>query len=257
MRPRPVQGSLKKPNTIYPGEARSVMLLRTVSFLFVAAMAASCSLTTTPSAAVAETDIPAEGEGEGEGEVPTPCASDDDCATDVAPLCDVTTGACIAGEVPAEGEGEGEDECGPGVSCGNDLLFCHQEATGERLCKPLPDRCLDDRDCTDASKPSCDVTNAVCVADPATGGDEGEGEGEPPVVHHDNDNDGFSDLVDCDDEDATVHPGAGAIQAGIEVCGDGIDQDCSGSDAACAPNNPPSGGAADADNDGYSTANGT
>ena len=33
---------------------------------------------------------------------------------------------------------------------------------------------------------------------------------------------------DCDDGDASVHPGA------VEVCGDGIDQDCRGGDLACA-----------------------
>jgi hypothetical protein len=33
--------------------------------------------------------------------------------------------------------------------------------------------------------------------------------------------------ADCDDADASVHPGA------PEVCGDGVDQDCSGGDQAC------------------------
>jgi putative metal-binding protein len=40
---------------------------------------------------------------------------------------------------------------------------------------------------------------------------------------------GFTCLgdVDCDDTDYTIHPGA------TDVCGDGIDQDCSGTDEVC------------------------
>jgi len=36
-----------------------------------------------------------------------------------------------------------------------------------------------------------------------------------------------SDSTDCDDTDATVHPG------GVDYCGDGIDSDCSGSEIPC------------------------
>ncbi|MEM6957233.1 MAG: peptidoglycan DD-metalloendopeptidase family protein [Myxococcota bacterium] len=45
----------------------------------------------------------------------------------------------------------------------------------------------------------------------------------------DNDDDGFTVDVDCDDSKAAVFPGA------REFCDDGIDQDCSGVDATCAP----------------------
>ncbi len=49
------------------------------------------------------------------------------------------------------------------------------------------------------------------------------------LMDPDIDDDGFSVTAggDCDDDDATAFPG------GIEVCGDGIDQDCSGADEAC------------------------
>jgi hypothetical protein len=43
----------------------------------------------------------------------------------------------------------------------------------------------------------------------------------------DRDHDKFSSSVDCNDRDPSVYPGA------TEICGDGIDQDCNGTDLAC------------------------
>jgi subtilisin family serine protease len=66
----------------------------------------------------------------------------------------------------------------------------------------------------------------------------------PPPACTDADNDGFfvetgcETATDCNDNDDGIYPGA------TEVCGDGIDQDCSGSDSLC-PND------VDDDGDGY------
>ena len=60
----------------------------------------------------------------------------------------------------------------------------------------------------------------------------------------DDDNDGFSENQgDCNDNSAVVYPGA------AEVCGDGIDQDCSGSDLICPADR-------DDDGDGFTETQG-
>ena len=57
----------------------------------------------------------------------------------------------------------------------------------------------------------------------------------------DDDGDGYNSKLDCNDNDNTIYPGA------IEICGDGIDQDCDGGDEVCPldPND------VDNDGDGY------
>lgn len=73
----------------------------------------------------------------------------------------------------------------------------------------------------------------------------------PGVTCTDADKDGYGKAgssgclkagVDCSDSSAVIHPSAS------EVCGNGIDEDCTGSDLVCAPT------CTDIDKDGYGTA---
>ncbi len=55
------------------------------------------------------------------------------------------------------------------------------------------------------------------------------------IMPIDIDEDGYKEDVDCDESDPDINPGA------TDICGDGIDQDCNGSDPSCVDN----------DGDGY------
>jgi len=73
-----------------------------------------------------------------------------------------------------------------------------------------------------------------------------DGDAVPEITCADADNDNFRDIAcggrDCDDTNPDIKPRA------VEICGNGIDEDCEGGDLACAEN------CTDADNDGFGIA---
>lgn len=67
--------------------------------------------------------------------------------------------------------------------------------------------------CGDGIDQDCDSQDETCPSDPND---------------IDNDADGYTEnQADCNDGDSTIHPNA------VEICGDAIDQNCSGADLAC------------------------
>lgn len=88
----------------------------------------------------------------------------------------------------------------------------------------------------------------LSACDPAKVGETGDPSTESGTWV-DGDGDGFTDNVDCDDDDATVNPGVD------DTPGDGVDQDCDGEDAAEGSVDTDTGGGGstftDADSDGY------
>ena len=102
--------------------------------------------------------------------------------------------------------------------------------------------------CGDGIDQDCDGSDLTCPEDIDNDGDgftENQGDcddADPQVypdytgacIDHDKDNDGFTaDDGDCNDTDASVFPGAS------DICGDGIDQDCDGSDLLCISGETP------------------
>jgi MYXO-CTERM domain-containing protein len=203
-------------------------------------------------------------DGDGFGGLGVQMAPDGDCddagESDVDTDCDDTDSTVypLAPEIPGDGIDQDCDGNDIGVACFEDL---DGDTYGSMVIITSPDN-----DCADAGESNastdCDdgdasifpgATEVVgdgedqdcngfddvqCFVD---GDDDGVGDGQ--VVSHDGDCDDLGEALtdgDCDDANPTIHPGA------TDTPGDGIDQDCSGTDTVeCLT---------DADNDGFGSA---
>jgi len=115
--------------------------------------------------------------------------------------------------VADDGDGDGfVDSCG---DC---------DATDAAIYPGAPEVCGDgiDQDCSGADDvDDFDQDTYIAVV---CGGDDCDDEDDAVNPGVDVDNDGSDACADCDDDDAHNFPG------NVEICGDGIDQDCSGAD---------------------------
>jgi hypothetical protein len=135
---------------------------------------------------------------------------------DIPEVCDGIDNDCdnVIDEICYPGDMDG-DSSTPPSDC-NDMDAGFYPGAAEGCCDPA----LSGDDAVKKCDKNCDGKVTPCAAD-------------------DKDFDGFSPPQDCDDYNPQAYPGA------PEKCGDGIDQDCSGSDIACEQ-------VVDKDSDGYS-----
>jgi len=137
------------------------------------------------------------------------CRADTDCAA--GERCEVATGRCEPACQPEPEVCDGVDNDCDGLidegcaACANDLDCAAGQLCLDGLCV-APPGCASDADCP---------AGLVCLA----------GQCARPL--EDLDGDGYAPPEDCDDSDASVHPGA------LEQC-DGLDNDCDGlTDEGC------------------------
>lgn len=127
--------------------------------------------------------------------------------------------------------GSGTDSCSPvgsqcGQYCGNNI--CDGTETFSSCAQDCPSHltCVNST-CTQiagAGTDSCSPVGSACNNSGSSNCQDGDGDG---YYAYNSSTCTIGD--DCDDNSSAIHPGA------IDICGNGIDEDCSGADLACAP----------------------
>ncbi len=140
---------------------------------------------------------------------------DADCDRDGDLFPDCAREACCAGQPPpwVEAAADCHDTPPPGCRAPCDPREAHPFHPAELPGEPRPVGLALERHarwCGDGLDNDCRAEPDVQCAP----GDDVDGDGSPAGA-------------DCDDADPTRYPGA------VEVCGDGVDQDCDGDDGAC------------------------
>ena len=119
----------------------------------------------------------------------------------------------VSCEVCTDADGDGyyvQNGCGTAIDC-NDNDSDINPGSSEICDDGIDNDCDGQTDCDDSycsDSPSCEV----CT----------DADGDGYYVQN-----GCGTAIDCDDNNTNIHPGAS------DICGDGIDQDCSGSDQEC------------------------